>query len=793
MPICSAAARFKTWLTCKRQAALHQREVGGVRNSFFQTIANLGNRVTYAFSYCNRFTKLLELVLGNVFSFSPTDFPMTSKFNPYKKWLGLKTQYVKPHYFELFDLSPSLRGQAEITEVVDAAVKRSLKLLSEVPVGEDDALVGEIQERVLRAQKVLSNPETRLAYLKQLKLKTRERTISISTKSEPSLVPPLKAKTSQPKAVIAKDVHASQPPNAAEKPAPVQTQKQKTVSPSPPMAAQPVAVAPQSGLPMAIPLAKPLTSAEPEESEGSSTPMSGEVKINRKIRRRRRSQSLAFLSVLSMVSMLAGGCYLIFANWSVFENLGRVGGVKDPTSLDAGDQDSTGLKPIVSPTDETDDSDVDARPLPKIDLTKLEELDESVVMSNPDRSGLVDGKDDDDDMTMDSDDAVVDKEVDMVDRKNPDPSKVPKPDASVPVKFTEAQMAQYARYINRARISLFRRDKARASRAIENAKRIRVEVGLEPGVRFVEEQAAVASLADELTEVYDLFDGFWSQVIASSTAISGGQELKAANQIVSFVEADQDKVILRNAGSNITYQYSFCPPALAVVLAEQGSIKDIPTWNKQLAAFYALNQAGGVNYKNQIDTLLRGAEAAGHSCDSLRHFANFDFDALAQPVKKVKFPNKKAQLDGILSFRTEQEYKVVSDLSPGRAVMAAQALEGRLSNDVGQDVIYLEEIRKLGVRSGDALIVDDAVGELDRLSLVNGANLICESYLEMANSELSVSQRRGLMEVAIPYLKSKFSRKAALKPREDLVRALAKLAQAYGMVDSARRLSQVEL
>jgi hypothetical protein len=159
----------------------------------------------------------------------------------------------------------------------------------------------------------------------------------------------------------------------------------------------------------------------------------------------------------------------------------------------------------------------------------------------------------------------------------------------------------------------------------------------------------------------------------------------------------------------------------------------------------------------------------------------------------MKFPNKKAQLDGILSFRTEQEYKAVSDLSPGRAIMAAQALEGRLSNDVGQDVIFLEEIRKLGVRSGDALIVDDAVGELDRLSSVNGGNLICESYLEMANSELSISQRRGLMEVAIPYLKSNFSRKSKLKLRQDLVGALMKLAQAYGMVDSSRRLDQVEL
>ena len=91
---------------------------------------------------------------------------MTSKFNPYKQWLGLKTQFIKPHYFELFDLSPSLKSQDEITEIVDAAAKRCLKLLAEVPAGENDRLVEEIQERVLRAQKILSNPKTRLAYHK---------------------------------------------------------------------------------------------------------------------------------------------------------------------------------------------------------------------------------------------------------------------------------------------------------------------------------------------------------------------------------------------------------------------------------------------------------------------------------------------------------------------------------------------------------------------------------------------------------------------------------------------------
>ena len=221
--------------------------------------------------------------------------------------------------------------------------------------------------------------------------------------------------------------------------------------------------------------------------------------------------------------------------------------------------------------------------------------------------------------------------------------------------------------------------------------------------------------------------------------------------------------------------------------------RQIPTWNKQLAAFYSLNQVTGEDYQGQIDKLLKESEAAGHSCDSIRHFSAFDFDAFGRAPKKVRFPNKKAQADGILNFRMEQEYKLPSELSVGRAMMAAQALEDQLANDVAQDVIFLEEIRKLGMRAGDSGIVRDAVRELGNLSSINVAAIYCESYLEMASSELSVSQRRGLIEVAIPYLRSNESRKSKLRSREQLVQSLGKLAQAYGMSDAARRLSQIEL
>lgn len=722
---------------------------------------------------------------------------MTSKFNPYKQWLGLNTQYLKPHYFELFDLSPALKDQEEVTQIVDAAAKRCLKLLAQVPAGENDELLEEIQERVLRAQKVLSNPKTRLAYSEQLQSKTRERSTSISPKPDPSLNPPSKKRAGRgkPNPAVDSPGRNRKSPSPEEIVSPTSIPTSNVNSTMPPIAAKPVAVPPQTGLPMAIPLARPLPQ-EPVESDDPSSPIPGDLKINRVIRRRRSSKKFAVLVLVLMFAMLAGGTYLIIQNWSVFENLGGLANAKDPasagTTAGGPTDDGLGVKPIGSPSDASGEPDVDSRPLPRVDLNKLDELDEDAIRESDleDKMANREGGDAIKLEGMDSDVESKDKDLEEKEGMPGDDKSLKEP---VLVKFDDLQRAQYERYLNRARHSLFRRDRGRAKRAIENAQGIKNAVSLEAGSVFVKEQLETAGLVDEFVEIFDLCDGFWAQVISSSTGILGGQELEVSNQIISLVESDQDKVVVRNAGSNITYEYSFLPPQLAVVLAKQGSIKDIPTWNKQLAAFYAVNQVDGKDYRTQIERLLRESEDAGHSCDGIRHFSSFDFNSLGKVQRKVRFPNKKAQQEGILSFRAEQEYESVSDLSSGRAVMAAQALEDQLTNDVAQDVIFLEEIRKLGMRSGDAGTVVDAIRELGNLSEVNISNLLCESYLEMADSELSVSQRRSLMEVAIPYLKSELGKKSKIKPRQQLVGALMKLAQVYGMADAARRLNQVEL
>ena len=727
---------------------------------------------------------------------------MTTKFNPYNQWLGLDTRFIQPHYFELFGLSTSLKDQAEITRIVDAAAKRCLKLLAEVPSGENDKLVEEIQERVLRAQKILSNPKTRLAYYEKLKSKTRERSTPIKKNSDPSLSPPVKGKKSskqKPNELKQSETSDRMPPVPPQLVAPVTPIPNSPTNgpaapvpavpvPAAPIAAKPVAVPPQASLPMAIPLAKPLPQ-QPVEPDDPVSAGIKDLKINRKIQRRRSSKSFALLVLILMFATLAGGTYLIIQNWSVFENLSKLANAKDPSAVDLADEGSPEGAQGGAPSE---GSYVDSRPLPKMDLTNLDELDEQAIRDEERAARMENNNLDKEDMS-DGEDVDGASKNDEPDERDSDTNERKEPDNSVLVNFDDSQMAQYQRYLNRARYSLFRRDKVRAKRAIENAQRIKDSISSEVGSEFVKEQLEVAGLVDEFVEIYELFDGFWEQVVSSSSEIPGGQELEVSNQILGLVESDQEKVIVRNAGSNITYQYSFLPPQLAVVLAKQGSIKDIPTWNKQLAAFYAVNQVDGKSYASQIDVLLKESEAAGHSCQGIRHFAGFDFEVFEQVDQKVPFPNKKAQQDGISSFRTEQEYETVTELTSGRALMAAQALEDQLTDDVALNVVFLEEIRKLGMRSGDSGIVDDAIREIGNLSQVNVANLWCDSYLVMADSELSVSQRRGLMEVAIPFLKSNLGQKSKLKTREQLVQALSKLAQVYGMADAARRLNQVEL
>ena len=355
-----------------------------------------------------------------------------------------------------------------------------------------------------------------------------------------------------------------------------------------------------------------------------------------------------------------------------------------------------------------------------------------------------------------------------------------------------ATLARFRRHIQRARRSLFRRDKGVTFDEIFVAEEILNDVGSTLASDYAPEYEPIVKLVASTKEVANLIDGFWQQVISSCGEITGGQEIQVGEQIVGFIEGDAEKLIVRKSGSNITYKYHFCPPGLAVAMAKEGTIKDVPTWEKQLAAFYAVNQLMGSNYLAQVDKHLAVADDAGHDVELIRHYANFDFAKLGRPKTKIEMPSKNTLKELTAEFREEYGYERVRALKPKDAVTNANLLFRVQSPNFEQHFALLDEARQLAIRGGNAFMVEDAVIEMGIYADIEKPMILCESFSELAKSKkLDQRQYRSLMEVAIPFLRSEEAKSIKPKVFQALFKRLMQIAKEYEMRDSALRLQQL--
>lgn len=768
---------------------------------------------------------------------------MPTNFNPFAKWLGLNPKITNPHHFQLLGVSTELTDQAKIQSAVEVGVKKKLAMLAKVPSGEHDELVQNLKQRLAIARKTLLEPKTRGDYMEKLKPQDKAQQSGKMTATTPATSSTVPAPSATPSTQAASPSSASPSPDSA----PLNTKATQAASTAPQMDVAPSSLAvpaaaatapaksdltlPSDGEPPAI-----ATSAEPVASENSPLaaqpaartdqpiPMAvslsstaqavtantnqafsdglavnsdgipiDEVRIKKKTMRRRKKFKLGWIIGAFMLVTAGVGVFLIYHNFDVLMDLGGVDPEAIPSSpgiikeTDDPPKKDDSPPSISAVRNREPDSETSSTKLPSLDLDTLPELDIDAIMKDPE-TAIATGRRGGEPVTE------IEKPTnsDKTSTKQPTAENdTDSPPSGEIVRFDDLQLARYRRHVERARRSLFRRDKGTAIKSIELAIKILDEVRPDKAARFEGEQIPIAAIAVETKEIYDLIDGFWEQVVASCQAIPGGQEIIASGQTIAFVEADEEKVIVRHAGSNITYEYYFCPPSLAVQLAKQGAIADIPIWNKQLAAFYALNQVDGANYQAQIDKLLNISEEAGHDCAGIRHFADFEFGSIGKPAEKIRMPNRKEFRDGIEEFRNESDYTEIAKLPPGGAAMLAELLFQIDSPNFEQHVIFLEEARKLGVRSGDAAITEDAIIELDNFAKINRSKLTCDSFVQISKNELSPSQRRILMEQAIPFLKSKLAESAKLKSRQQLANELMDIATAYAMTDSARRLTQL--
>lgn len=728
---------------------------------------------------------------------------MSTPPNPFHQWLGLDPRLTAPHHFQLLGVSPKLTDQQEIAKAVEAGVQRNLKLLAKVPAGENDELLAKIKKRLAIARKVLLDPKLREQYLAKLKTDLK------NAQAQQSQTKQAQAKQAQlPTTPKPRSRFKKAPETAAKAVQPPLPDLPPTIAGADAAPDPPASASPDSAIPIAIPLAQPVAiEGGPKVPIAQpAVPAVAEPGINISVTRvkRKRNRWLAPLLTVGFLGVVGGGGLYVYQNW---ESLLVAGGV-DPNAPVIPDRVKAVVNENSNPgVDEASNQSIGDKEspvvstLPQIDLDSLAEVDEDKIMTDPATlastgrnvssqnaisSAVNSGSESASNNT--SPDIAMDNADDLDDTRGPDMS----PPEFGMLEMDAAARAKLARRIKRARRSMLRRDFPTAAVAIRSAESVVADV-LTAGPadsRLDEESQSLANLIPQAKEILTLNQGFWKQVIESAKTIPGGQEITVGEQVVGFVESAEDTFIVKKAGSLITYPYTNCPPGLAVAIAEQGAVPDVPTWSKQLASFYAIHQTKQQEHADKIEELLEIADEAGHDCDGLLSFAEFDFDSFGLPSEKIAEVSDEPD-PALTTFREENGYSRISKLSTDEAERLAAVLLEIDSPNFEQHAAMLREAIELAVQAENAWMAEDAILELSHYQEVDQAALMLDALGAIGKASPEGLKFRKLAECALAFLNSPAADGTDSKKRQQLVRRLQRLAKSRELSDVEIRLTQV--
>jgi len=247
-------------------------------------------------------------------------------------------------------------------------------------------------------------------------------------------------------------------------------------------------------------------------------------------------------------------------------------------------------------------------------------------------------------------------------------------------------------------------------------------------------------------------------------------------------------------GTNIEYDYSFCPPGLAMAIGKLGAIEDIPTWNLQKAAFCSIDQLGGGDHSKMIDEFIAVAEDAGHKCGEIYSLEPLNLGGLGRPDNKLAFATSETELHpAVEEFRKQQQYEQPKRLEPAAALQFAEKLFNGETENAALRLAFLEEARLLAVQAKAASLAEDVICEMDIFGDVERAVVTCGTFNAICRQELDASQSRQLIERSLGFLNSSLAKSAKQKLKARLKERLSKIAERYEMTDALRRLKQVEV
>ena len=514
--------------------------------------------------------------------------------------------------------------------------------------------------------------------------------------------------------------------------------------------------------------------------------------------KRRRSKSAGPIFALLMLSAAVGGLILTYQNFDVLVKLGR--GKADTNSGSTG---STSTQPVendeggnASNLGSTEKSGVESEPASNVEETIPNPDSEQTTEQEKELAGgITEPQIQIATESNSNNDSDNENENEKLSNSEPTTDEI-QPSGEVEsrvVSLDKDQLFAARRVIERGYRSLYRREFDTARNCFKAASSVLNSVKESENDLIAPEQESALNRISDSEQLTKYVEGFWKQVDKSANSISGAQEIIVGSQIVGFVEAMPQSVIIRRTGQNIEYKYSFCPPGLAVAIAEQGAIDDIPTWNLQKAAFYSFDQYGGRDHTRRINEFLAIAEDAGHDCANLRRLGKLDLDGLGLPETKLDPVSKSKSHPEIEQFRNDRDYKTPKQLDAQTARQFAEALFSRANSESDQTMAFLEEARLLAIRAGAASLAEDIVYEMGVWGDVERAKITCATFTEICKEKLEPAQARQHMERSIGFLNSILAESASARDRENLKERLLKLAQRFKMADANLRLNQIKI
>ncbi len=715
-------------------------------------------------------------------------------FNPYHQWLGLDPRWKNPHYFQLLGVSSKVLDELAYANEVQAAAQAKLELLKSIAGAENSAVLDQVRQRILRAAEVLADSQRRSEYVQNLKLK--------NTDSRPPVVADSPIKKPTPRSPRERNSSDLLPPMAA-----LQSSIPLAEKIIPSESSPPPRDVPQ--IPMAIPIQKPLI-AELADNLGSVAADSAnpewvnEVNVEPPMRlkpvRKRRTSKLGLLGAISMILITVisvAGLYFIidrlankmFSNVNPTSTGSTVDVGADPSSsnestssTDSGNEPSN-LETIVKEIQERglpEETDADRAnvlandPAHRVGRMRKPEVDSETdrVLDNTEQSDP--GRD----ATETGNDAVdAETSAESVQPARP---------------LTELESLELVSRLRQIRRSMFRRDRESVSRNVTETQR-RIDKLLDPSlISLNPSQQRLRKHFEATKSAVDLLDGFWAQVVSSSLAMEGGQEISLNEQTVGFVEGTEEYVILRVAGSNINFRYEFLPPGLAVKIAEIGAINDVPSWRMSLAAFLGLQNDPQERHADRIEELIAQSVADGHDDTLLREFLNDDFSDIAVATK-LKLPSEAEISELLQDFQTAENSQSPTRVKPQLANRLANRLMTMIPDTQTRAIAYLYHARELATQAGNAFLVEDATSVLADRADVDRGELLLASMLELSKNRLDATQSRNLMETAIPVLKSVPVSAGNKQKIKELAQRLNGLAETHQFLDAQRRISQLNL